>query len=111
MAKAQDAPVNIGQALEAERLRRGISQDDAAPSFGVSQATFSRWVKGQSLPSSRYWTKIGRFLHTSRDDVARIVGAQRLATPDEARLDALEAEVRKLRELMVQVAIRVGVEP
>lgn len=85
----------IGVLLE-ERLRsRGLTQDEASETIGVSQATFSRWIQG-SVPKSRYWTAIARFLGIPRSEVVRMVTETALADPAEQRLRALEDHYDRL---------------
>lgn len=87
----------IGDRLEAERLRRGMSQDEAAARLNVTQATFSRWVKG-TAPKPTYWPAIARFVGITRADVAREVTARRMSDSD--RLDRIEREIADLRRLV-----------
>ena len=94
----------IGDRLETERLRRGWSQDEAADRLNVSQATFSRWVKG-TAPKPEHWAGIARFVGITRADVAREVTASRMSDSD--RLDRIEREIAELRQL-VQNALGVN---
>lgn len=102
----------FGPRLAQEAIRREVSHQDAADLIGVSQATFSRWVNGDNLPSSAYFTKIARFLRTNRDELAAVVAAEKIAraiTPRtesriatvEAELDGLRDDIHELRELIL----------
>ena len=109
-----DAPVTIGALLRAERHKRGISQDEACEVFGVRQATLSRWEKNQTVPIARHWTKIGRFLHITRDEVVELASQAidtRAGEHLPEQVESLGREVKELRELLLRIAERVGIEP
>jgi transcriptional regulator with XRE-family HTH domain len=94
----------IRTVLEAERLRRGLSQYQAGELLHVTQETVSRWEHGQSLPTSAHWDDLARFLSIPRDEVGRMVIEARLADPDGDRIRDLEVQVasigRKLDRLL-----------
>lgn len=46
--KAQE----LGEAIEKDRARRGVSQEDVAKAVGVTQQALSGWEAGASLPRS-----------------------------------------------------------
>lgn len=52
----------LGEQLLAERLRRGMSQADAAAEVGTTQQTWGRWEKGK-LPQVRWRKKLDDFLN------------------------------------------------
>ena len=57
-----DEPTTLGEALKAERKRRGQTQDSAAISCGVDQSTWSYWERGEWRPTSRTLGLIDVFL-------------------------------------------------
>lgn len=106
---AHDGPVTVGLLLAEAAARKGVSHEEAGHAIGVSQATFSRWASGENVPASRYWAKIARFLGVSRDRVAEIVAAERLArgsTGREDRINVLERKVDRLAGLVEQLLDR-----
>ncbi len=46
------SPIELGQILRAMRLRRGMTQADAARAAGVSQGAFARWEGGGDVPDA-----------------------------------------------------------
>lgn len=100
-----DPSVTLGALLGREAQRREISHEAAAEIIGVSQATFSRWVNDENLPTSPYWTKVARFLSVPREQIVEI--AQRPAPKREIvdRLATVEQRIDELMEL-VEKALR-----
>lgn len=104
--KPEDPPVSIGGMLGREAQRREISHEAAADLIGVSQATFSRWVNDENLPTSAYWTKIARFLQVPRDRIVESAQSQRSTKRDlNERLAAVERGLDELTTL-VEEALR-----
>lgn len=92
--------------LGAEVARREISQEAAAETLGVSQATFSRWINDENVPTSGYWTKIGRFVGIPRTQIVELAQAQRSTKRDlNDRLAAVEHTLEELTAL-VEEALR-----
>lgn len=50
-----DAPIHP---IADGRKRLGKTQDEFGRDVGVDGLTVSRWERGESLPSRRYWSKI-----------------------------------------------------
>lgn len=96
---AHDGPVTVGVLLGKTAARKGVSHQTAGESIGVSQATFSRWVIGDNVPASRYWTRIARFLGIPRDRVAELIASERLARGPSGREDRISELERKLDRL------------
>ncbi|MGX6446929.1 helix-turn-helix domain-containing protein [Patulibacter sp. S7RM1-6] len=82
-------------ALRRGRLRAGLTQQDAAERIGVAPNTVGRWERGQTAPHGRLLTKA---LEVYGLDMA--YGERDGTAVDElrARVEALEAEVRELRQ-------------
>ena len=108
--------MKIGSELEGEAIQRGISHHVAAETIGVSQATFSRWVKGENIPHPQYWTPIARFLHIPKDQVGNLCAKERTqrgqrgmrrATDD---LIALRRQVQRMDQKMNQILETLGLE-
>ena len=47
-----------GEALNAERVRLGLTQEDMADALGVDESTFSRWERGQRMLSLYDWAML-----------------------------------------------------
>lgn len=108
-----DAEGTLGELLDREIASRGLNQTEAGQLLGkVSQATVSRWIMGTSVPKSRQWTAIARFLKLPREEVAAMVIEARLGDPDtwmlelEERFDRLESKVDLLIATLGQPASR-----
>lgn len=55
-------PETLGEALRAERRRRGLAVKQAAPLVGVDEGTWLRWELGERRPGARSRKLIGEFL-------------------------------------------------
>lgn len=62
----------LGDALRAERDRRGMTQKEAGKALGVSQPVFSAWENDQNEPGGKYLPAITSWLRS--DD--KVVGRQ-----------------------------------
>jgi transcriptional regulator with XRE-family HTH domain len=94
--KRNHADMSIGARLGDEATRREISHAEAAEIIGISQATFSRWVNGDNLPTSPYFTKLARFLRIPRDEVVRTISDAKGTDPVDERMSTLEEIVDRL---------------
>jgi transcriptional regulator with XRE-family HTH domain len=56
--------IQWGRAIKAQRQLAKLSQDELAAKCGVSQATVSRWEKGEHAPSHFHIPKIASALGT-----------------------------------------------
>ena len=53
-----------GRAIRAQRRAVGLSQEALAAAAGVSQATVSKWERGEAVPSHHSIPAIAKALHT-----------------------------------------------
>ncbi len=96
----------LGDALEEERRRRGLTQDEAGAALHLSQASFSRYVRGDPIPLGRAIT-MARWLKMP-ESVVREMIVETHDRDDEvspqrsraARLDALEQAVADLHDAL-----------
>ncbi|UTP39748.1 helix-turn-helix domain-containing protein [Phenylobacterium sp. LH3H17] len=58
-------PTTLGEALQAERRRRGLPVKRAAALVGVDEGTWSRWERGEWKPMTRARDVIDAFLQLS----------------------------------------------
>jgi len=56
--------------LKAERIAKGVSQEELAKFMGVSKSTISKWESGYSKLGINEFIKIINFLGFSANDVA-----------------------------------------
>ncbi len=57
-----DEPATLGERLQAERRRRGLSIDRAAALLSVDEGTWARWESGEWKPQRRAREALGAFL-------------------------------------------------
>lgn len=57
-----EEPQTLGEALLAERRRRGIRIDQAAELVGVDEGTWRRWERGEWKPTRRTAAAVETFL-------------------------------------------------
>ena len=105
------AMTRLGDALEAERLRRGISQEEASYELDISQPTFSRYIHGEPVPPARA-PAMSRFLHIPEDEVRLMIAqthepANVYVSPRRRplveRLDALERAIGDLSDALTEL--------
>ena len=63
MTPTKRRPMTLGEALRAERDKRGMLQREAAAELGVSQPMFSDWEKDRNEPGGRWLPDLMKFLH------------------------------------------------
>lgn len=89
----------LGDLLQGEADRRGITHDDAAQICDVSQATFSRWVNGDNPPGPRHIPALARYLRKPRDEVTKLVSIERDSRRSRsvaARLDGMDERLKRI---------------
>jgi transcriptional regulator with XRE-family HTH domain len=64
----------FGKALERARGECGVSQRDLAAALGVSQASVSQWLLGQTAPRPERVATIERVLRVRPDSLAQLLG-------------------------------------
>ena len=64
----------FGKALERARGECGVSQRDLATALGVSQASVSQWLLGQTAPRPERVAAIERVLRVRPDSLAQLLG-------------------------------------
>ena len=70
--------MNIGEALEAAKERRGIGNDtDAGAFFGIGQPAFSKWRRNLSTPEDFRADQIAEFVGLSRAEVLELLATAR----------------------------------
>lgn len=85
----------LGEALQAELARQGVSQRYAAEKLGVSQPTFSEWLNDKTAPSGRYLLAVGRWLGADPSELSNLLLWSNVART-EAELTTYER--RQLKE-------------
>jgi transcriptional regulator with XRE-family HTH domain len=65
---------HFARALQRARSECGLSQRQLAAALGVSQASVSQWVTGQSAPKPRRITELERVLRLTPNTLARYLG-------------------------------------
>jgi transcriptional regulator with XRE-family HTH domain len=55
-------PSTVGEHIRRKRLHRGLTQKEAAALIGVDADTVLNWEKGQTVPSSKFFSAIVYFL-------------------------------------------------
>lgn len=104
----------LGQQLTAQAALRGMSQREAGEELGISQATFSRWASGESVPASTHWTAIARFLKIPRNRVAEAVlqmvetNSTQGQSEQIARLETQVVEMREQLDYVVEMVTRLA---
>jgi transcriptional regulator with XRE-family HTH domain len=69
-----DQRENFARALQRARSECGLSQRQLAAALGVSQASVSQWLTGQSAPKPRRITELERVLRLTPNTLARYLG-------------------------------------
>ena len=64
----------FGKALQRARGECGVSQRDLATALGVSQASVSQWLLGQTAPRPERVAPIERILRVRPDSLAQLLG-------------------------------------
>jgi len=106
------APVEIGQVLRAMRLRRGMTQAEAARASGVAQGTFARWEGGGYTPDAASLHTVGFALGASPEETAALsaVRGDGVARPMDVESALTRAiEVRRWEEPLHEV-LQLGLE-
>jgi transcriptional regulator with XRE-family HTH domain len=65
---------NFARALQRARSECGLSQRELAAALGVSQASVSQWLTGQSAPRPARITELERVLRLAPNGLARHLG-------------------------------------
>jgi transcriptional regulator with XRE-family HTH domain len=88
----------FGQALQRARQDCGLSQRDLADALGVSQASVSQWLLGQSAPKPERVGALERALRLKPNTLARLLGYLPPGGDDDQRVmtvaEAAEADPR-----------------
>ncbi len=106
------APVGLGQVLRAMRLRRGLTQAEAARASGVSQAAFARWEGGGDVPGAAALHTAAFALGASPEEAVALTLVQggadeRAATPE----DAVRASIAvRLGQESLHEVLQLGIE-
>jgi transcriptional regulator with XRE-family HTH domain len=88
----------FAQELQRARSERHLSQRQLAAALGVSQATVSQWLTGQSAPKPGRTAKLERVLQLPPDTLARHLGYSQGDKPEPKPamtvMEAAEADPR-----------------
>jgi transcriptional regulator with XRE-family HTH domain len=88
----------FGQALQRARVECGLSQRELAEALGVSQASVSQWLLGQTAPRAERVSALERVLRMKPNSLAQLLGqvpyTDRAATPSMSVTEAAEADPR-----------------
>lgn len=110
MIRPVAVPSAFGERLRRERLRRKLSQREAAARFGVSQPSYYRWESGQIEPATRYRRDIADWLGITLDELFELIGttgAPMTHAELEERVRDLERDSAEYRELISELQQRV----
>ena len=112
-ASTVGAMTKVGDALEGERRRREISQEEAGHELGRSQTAFHRYASGDPVPLS-IAPAVARFLRKPLPQVRTLILESHEVTEETAerrerpsvgqRLDAIEDSVAALRSELEALA-------
>ena len=95
------APVHLGDALRAMRLRRAIGQADLARKLGVSQSTVTRWEAGDLVPAPSKLQEIYFELDARPEEIEALVHFGTIRPGDvRARVRAVYDAPFELQELL-----------
>ena len=95
MARGKSKPAaTLGDALRAERERRGLTQRQASEALGVSQPVFSAWENDQNEPGGVYLPAITAWLAVTEAKVGELLYWSKIARA-EVELSAAERRQRR----------------
>src|SRR5215211_9552554 len=100
----------FGQALQRAREECGLSQRGLADALGVSQASVSQWLLGQTAPRPERTAALERVLRMEPNSLAQLLGQvpsdDRAAPPSVSVTEAAEADPRLgVRERRILAAV------
>jgi transcriptional regulator with XRE-family HTH domain len=100
----------FGQALQRAREECGLSQRGLADALGVSQASVSQWLLGQTAPRSERTAAVERVLRMEPNSLAQLLGQvpydDGAAPPSVSVTEAAEADPRLgVRERRILAAV------
>ncbi len=90
-----------------ERKGRGAATH-LAEATGVSNATITKWRRGDHRPEEEKWAQIEEALDLSAGDIARAAGLQVGRDHVDERIEALAGQVREMTALIELLWERVG---
>ena len=64
--------MNFAELLKQTRKRKGLSQEVAADSLNMSQATYSRYERGEVIPKGEILKVIAQFCELSNEEIQNI---------------------------------------
>lgn len=91
--------MNIAQSIIADRIARGITQDELATELGVTQQAVSGWEEGKSTPRQDRLTILAEFFGPTSNTAAALRTGRRRRVADkdcETALALLQEAVRLL---------------
>lgn len=94
---APEDPALVAERLRLARRYAGMTQEDAARELGVTVRTYARWEKGVTLGFLKETERIAEVFGTTPEAILGIAGESQL----EAKVDALSAELRELKALLL----------
>lgn len=92
----------LGELLEAQRLKRKMSQRAAAEHFGIAQQTWSGWAQGKFRPNPALAPRVARWLGLSVAEYQAIYdrtvsGRGSSAMQQRATIQAMQTDIDGLR--------------
>jgi transcriptional regulator with XRE-family HTH domain len=88
----------FGQALQRAREECGLSQRELADALGVSQASVSQWLLGQTAPRPERTAALERVLRMEANSLAQLLGQvpydERASSSSVSVAEAAEADPR-----------------
>jgi transcriptional regulator with XRE-family HTH domain len=95
-----EKPMTLAERLSATMRERGHDQNAAAAAVPISQTRISKWLSGDA-PGRGAYRGLANYLGISVEEVAVLAHRAKEARENiEARLAALEDEMRELRTLV-----------
>lgn len=96
---SQPDPVQVAQRMRHARKLAGFTQEEAAHDLDVAIRTYARWERGESQGFLRVLDRIAKLYRTTPEALLDVPADA--PTGDAARLEAMERELRELRELLL----------
>lgn len=91
----------VAEVISEAFARSPKTQNQIANALGVSQASASRWLKGDNRPQPKHWPTIEKELNMAQGSIAQAAGYETERSPVEQRLDHLEKELAMLKQLLI----------
>lgn len=68
--------------FERKRLAAGLTQQQLADKFGLTQSAVKKWENGSSKPSPRFFPKLAKIFRMTPEEVTHLFDKAPAAQPD-----------------------------